>query len=451
MIKEHLKREIGIFGLATNSINVIIGAGIFVLPALVAAGLGTSGIFAYLLCGLLLSLIMLCYAEIGSKVLVTGGSYAYIKSAFGNYAGFLTANIFIIGASVTADAAVANALADTISFALPIFKQNFIRIIFFTLLYSGLVLINIRGVKHGINLVKFITIAKVIPLLFIIIFGLSHISMHNLQWKVPAINDLGKMCLLLFFAFIGGETGLNVSGEIKQPAKTIPAGIFITVIFVLLIYVLLHIVAQGVLGASLSTFKNAPLAEVSKLLIGPFGITLMLIGAGFSMFGYLSGEILNMPRIVYGAARDSVIPLKSLSKIHSKFATPYVAIIVYSLLSFTISVIGEFRQLAILASASMLIIYLGVAAATIKVRYSKVFVAGSFNIPGGYTVPLLSIAAILWFLSHLVKNEIEGMFVFIFIVSIIYLIIYFIKRKIEMKKVSTEDKTEAEPTPGIDP
>src|SRR5215213_9696367 len=106
MINEGLKREIGVFGLATNSINTIIGAGIFVLPAVVAARLGTTGILAYLFCGVLLSLIMLCYAEIGSKVTCTGGSYAYIESAFGKYAGFLTANVFVIGASITSDAAV---------------------------------------------------------------------------------------------------------------------------------------------------------------------------------------------------------------------------------------------------------------------------------------------------------------------------------------------------------
>src|SRR5450432_3459225 len=124
MINEALKREIGVFGLASNQINIIVGAGIFVLPAIVAARLGTAGIIAYLFCGVLLSLIMLCYAEIGSKIVVTGGSYAYIESTFGKYAGFLTANIFVLGACITADAAVANALADTIAFALPVFKEN---------------------------------------------------------------------------------------------------------------------------------------------------------------------------------------------------------------------------------------------------------------------------------------------------------------------------------------
>ncbi|MEO6453831.1 MAG: amino acid permease, partial [Ginsengibacter sp.] len=406
-------------------------AGIFVLPAVVAATLGTAGILAYLFCGVLLSLIMLCYAETGSKIICTGGSYAYIESAFGKYAGFLTANIFVVGASITADAAVANALADTISFALPLFRQSFVRILFFAIIFSGLVALNIRGVKQGMRLVKFNTVAKLLPLLFIITFGFSRVSFSNLEWtSIPPAYDLGKMCLLLFFAFIGGETGLNVSGEIKNPSKTIPRGIFIAVISVLTVYILIHVVAQGMLGPSLTKYKDAPLAEVARKLVGPFGVTLMLFGAGISMFGYLSGEILNMPRIIYGAARDNVIPIKSLSKVHPKYATPYIAIIVYSSLSFTLAVIGQFQQLAMLASASMLIIYLGVAAAVIKLRITNKHIAGSFNIPGGYTVPVLSIVAILWFLSNLSGKEMLGMLIFLSLLSIIYLIIHFGKKKI---------------------
>lgn len=429
MKNEGLKREIGVFGLAANSINIMIGAGIFVLPAVVAARLGTAGILAYLLCGILLSLIMLCYAEIGSKVVSTGGSYAYIRSAFGNYAGFLAANVFVLGASIVADAAVANALADTISFAFPVFKKNYIRVIFFVALYSGFVTLNIRGVRHGMSLVKFNTIAKLLPLLFIIISGFTSVKFSNLQWmSLPSVETVGKMCLLLFFAFVGGETGLNVSGEVKRPEKTVPAGIFIAITTVLLIYILIHIVLQGMLGQTVAQYKDAPLAEVARRLIGPFGVTLMLIGAGISMFGYLSGEILNLPRIIYGAARDNVIPLKSLSKVHPKYATPYRAIIIYASLSLILAVTGQFQQLALLASASMLLLYLGVAAATIKIRMTGEY-AGAFNIPGGYTVPVLAIAAICWFLSHLSEKEMAGMLIFLSVLSIIYLVIFSANRK----------------------
>ena len=134
---EGLKREIGFWGLVSNSINIIIGAGIFIIPAIVAERLGSGSIWPYLICGVLMILIMLCFAEVGTKITMTGGAYTYIEAAFGKYAGFLTTNIFIFGAAVMANAAVANGLADTLSYFFPLFKTQWIRILFFALIFGG--------------------------------------------------------------------------------------------------------------------------------------------------------------------------------------------------------------------------------------------------------------------------------------------------------------------------
>ena len=126
-----LRREIGVWGLALNCINIVVGAGIFILPAIVAERLGAASILAYILCGVLITLIMLCFAEIGSKITITGGAYAYIEVAFGRYAGFLTTNIFIFGVAVMANAAVANALADTLAYFFSAFRMPWVRVLFF--------------------------------------------------------------------------------------------------------------------------------------------------------------------------------------------------------------------------------------------------------------------------------------------------------------------------------
>src|SRR5512138_1093756 len=101
---EGLKREIGLWGLVANSVNIIIGAGIFILPVIVAEKLGTGSITAYAICGGLMIMIMLCFAEVGSRITLTGGAYTYIETVFGRFAGFLTANIFIFGGAITANA-----------------------------------------------------------------------------------------------------------------------------------------------------------------------------------------------------------------------------------------------------------------------------------------------------------------------------------------------------------
>ena len=425
-----LKREIGIWGLVSNSINIVVGAGIFVLPAIVAERLGTASVLAYVICGVLIVLIMLCFAEIGSRITVTGGAYAYIEVAFGKYAGFLTTNIFIFGGAIMANAAVANALADTLAYFLPVFKTQGLRVLLFVAMFTGFAYLNIKGVKKGLFLVKFNTVAKLTPLLFIVLFGWLSFSPSNFSWtSTPSVTDLGEVSLILLFAFMGIETALNVSGEIKNPQKTIPKGIVVSALSVVLLYTLIQLTAQGVLGATLPNFTDAPLAEVGKAMIGPLGATLVVVGACFSMFGNLSGFALNMPRIIFAAARDEVILPKSLANIHPRYSTPHVAIIGYAALACFFACTGEFRQLAMLASASFLLIYLGVILAVIKYRMAKQDITGTYKMPGGYSIPGASVLAILWFLSHLPRNELTAMLIFLALLSVVYLTMNFWGRK----------------------
>jgi amino acid transporter len=427
---EGLKREIGVWGQTSNILNSVIGAGIFVLPAIVAESLGAASIIAYFFCAVLITAIMLCFAEAGAKVSHTGGAYTIIESSFGSYFGILTANLFIFGATVMACAAISNALADTLAYLLPVFQNKVVRSLFFITLFSGFATVNIIGVKSGITLVKINTVAKLAPLLILVLFGLTRISASNLSIEsIPSVRDIGQVSVILFFAFQGAENSLSISGEIRNPARTMPRAILISFLVILILYMLIQTISQGVLGNSLAGFKEAPLAEVAARIMGPAGMTLMITGAAISMFGYLSGDALNMPRVLFGAARDKVIPLKPLAAVHRKFATPYISIILFTALGCFFSIVGEFKQLAILSSASILLIYMGVALALIRSRIKKEKSEGGFRAPGGYVVPVLSVFIILWFLSNLTGKETAGIISFIAILSIVYGAIKIFERK----------------------
>jgi basic amino acid/polyamine antiporter, APA family len=147
-MQENLKRTIGVFGLACAVINITVGTGIFVLPALVAENLGAAAIVCFFICGLLIFLIALCFAEVGSKVTGSGGTYTYIETAFGPFAGFLANNIFWFGSCVLSDAAMANALSKTLSYFFPVIDSSVFRPVFFLLLFGGLAFINVRGAKQ---------------------------------------------------------------------------------------------------------------------------------------------------------------------------------------------------------------------------------------------------------------------------------------------------------------
>lgn len=427
--EEGLKRTVGLWGLSANIVNIIVGAGIFALPALVAQKMGSTSLIAYLICGLLIILIMLCFAEAGSRVTNSGGSYTYVETAFGKYPGFLVAIFFIMG-GVLADAAVSNALVDIIGTAFPIFTETWMRVLFFFVVFGGLACINIIGVNQGIGLVKINTIAKLIPLFLLIVVGWKNVSITNLYWEsTPTVAQIGQTALLLFFAFQGGEVGLSVGGEIINPKKTIPKAIFISILGVLIFYILIQTVSQGVLGDQLAQFEKAPLAETAKVIFGPIGFTLLFIGAAISMFGNLSGEVLNNPRVLFALARDRVLPIKKLADIHKKYATPYVAILVYASTSFLIATFGGFEQLVNIASAAILVTYLGVALAVLKLRRMQPPAPNEFKIPGGWIVPIASALIILYFLSNLETNELIGSIVFTAILTIIYAIIAYLKKR----------------------
>jgi amino acid transporter len=211
-----------------------------------------------------------------------------------------------------------------------------------------------------------------------------------------------------------------VSGEIKNPKRTIPLGILLGGTLVLIIYILLQTVTQGVLGSQIAAFKDAPLAALAERIIGPIGASILLITAAISCFSAVSGDVLCTPRMLFAGAKDGLFP-KFLSRVHPKFATPHLAIISYATLIFIFSVSGGFKQLAVLASAAILLIYLAVILSTIKLRMKKQDTAEkTFRIPGGLVIPVIGIASIVWLLTSLTRLEIYSTVIFIAVICVIY-------------------------------
>jgi APA family basic amino acid/polyamine antiporter len=419
---EGLKREIGIAGVFLNVINNTLGSGIFLLPAIVASTLGNASILAYIVCGGLFLLLMLCYAEISSQVTISGGSYAYIETAFGPYAGFLSNTLFWFGVGVFVTAALVNGVADILSVAAPLFKIPVYRALLFALPIGFFAFINIRGVKQGMLIIKLLTILKLVPIFLLIIVGIFRADAANLHWEnLPSIKSLGLISLVLFFAFAGGETALNVGGEIKNPNRTAPLGLLFGMMATIIIFCAIQLVAQGVLGADLVNHKEAPLAVVGEKLLGPWGYRLVIAGSLAAILGILSSLPLLFSRVMFAGATDRLLPAY-LAKVHPRFSTPANAIITFSAVAFIVAVSGGFRQLAVIVSATLLIIYAGVVLATIKFRLTKqADKPGTFKIPGGLTIPIAALVAICLFFIQLDLKEILGVSIFMAVLSIIYL------------------------------
>jgi amino acid transporter len=395
-----LERAIGVPGLAANIINTTIGASIFALPALVAQSLGAAAPLAFIACGVAMTLFVTCFALAGSRVALTGGLYAYAEVAFGRYVGFIT-GLFFCTTALLSVAAVVNFFVGTVVALVPWLNGSIARAGLMFVVYAVMAAINIRGVRTGAGAVGVVTIAKLIPLFVFVVAGVFFIEPGAFHWPGwPPAKTLGDSVLLLLFAFFGIEVALIPSGEVKSPARTVPRAIYLALALTTALYILIQLVAQGTLGSNLAAHRDTPLAEAAKVFLGNTGRLLLLAGATISGFGFIASDILSSPRILFAFGRDGILP-RWLAHVHPRWHSPDAAILIYTTVAFLLSLTSTFASLAIMANVAALLLYIICCAAAWELMRRNVRTeAAPFTFPGASIVPILSIIAIIWILSH---------------------------------------------------
>ena len=403
---ESLVRAMGTLGLAAAIINITIGGGIFRLPANVASSLGAAAPVAYLVCAAAMALIVRCIALAGSRVSLTGGPYAYVGTAFGPYAGFI-AGVMLWMLGTFAGAAVATVFASSVGLLFTNFVSRTTEIAILVTAFAFWSLVNLRGVTLGSQLNSVATVAKLFPLLLIGIGGLFFINPQNLEWTTtPAAGDVARTSLLLIFAFAGLEVALVPSGEVRDTERTVPRATALAMIGITALYLALQISAQGILGGGLAFAGATPLADAAGSAFGNVGRTLLLAGASVSMFGYIGGMTLSVPRMVYAFARDGFFP-RVFSEVDPVHKVPRAAIVAQSVLVVALAITGTFERLAILANVSALALYFGCALAAWRLTRSAV-------------VPVLACGVILWLLTGLTGEEWLGFGVCVGLATLVY-------------------------------
>jgi APA family basic amino acid/polyamine antiporter len=400
--------------LAAATVNNIIGSGIFALPAAVAVILGPSAIIAYVICGIAMALVALCFAEAGSRVSLTGGVYAYVETAFGPYAGFIIGTLFWFGAQILASAAVASLMADSIRLLVPALPRAALLIA----AYGVLAWINVLGVRPGARLVEIVTVAKTAPLVLLIVLAVFAGHPANLAWThLPTIGDVGRASLVLIFAFAGVETALTPGGEIKDPATTAPRGVLAGLAVVVVLYAASQLAAQGILGPDLVRNPTAPLAAAAERVFHG-GRLVMLIAAIVSTFGYVSGDMLATPRVLFALARDGLLPAR-IAAVNQRYHTPATAIVLHAVVACAFAITGTFERLAVIAVLSLLIVYLACCLAVLQLRKRA---PEGFRVPGGPVIPVLASMVMLWLILHATRDQFLWVGVTIALASVAYFI-----------------------------
>jgi len=355
-------------------------------------------------------------------VSLSGGTYAYAEVAFGPYVGFIVATSLWFGSTVLASAAVANVFMDTLSEMAPVMGQPVIRGVVLVLVYALFAFINIRGVKVGSRAVQTVTLAKLTPLLILVAFGLLALNARNLAWPgMPAGSEVARTTVMLLFAFLGIESALTPSGEVRDPARTVPRAIFSALVLVTLLYMAIQVVAQGVLGPELAANQKSPLAATARQVLGNGGHMLILVGAAISTFGYVAGDMLAAPRGLYALGRDKLIPAV-IGSVHSRYRTPHVAIIIHAVLCAGFAVTGTFTGLLVIATLATLIVYMICCLATIRLQRMNVRADGAipFNVPGGPVIPVLATGVVIWLMTASTRQEFIALSIMLAVETLVY-------------------------------
>jgi basic amino acid/polyamine antiporter, APA family len=397
-----LKRGIQKWDLVFLIINSVIGAGIFALPAKVFALSGVYSVLAFFVCALVMMILILVFAEVSSRFEQTGGPYLYVNAAFGPIPAFVIGWLLML-TRLFSYATLINLMVLYLSFFSDVFNQPEVRVGMIIFITGLITYFNWIGVKNTAKVSNILTIAKLFPLAVFILVGLFYIDFDLIEpGPLPSWQDFSASTLLLIFAFGGFEAGLVNSGEIVNPKKNLPFALITAAAVIAGFYVLIQVVSIGTLPNLAESEK--PLADAATGFMGWWGGMFITLGAVVSIMGTLNVQILSGSRLPYALSLEDQLP-KLFSKVHPKFATPWVSILFFSGLVAIVAIVWGFMSSLAVSVISRLLLYAMVSASLIKLRKSQPL-RDYFRIPYGNQMALAGILATIWLLLGTQSEEI---------------------------------------------
>jgi len=386
-----LVRTIGRWSLVALIINTMIGASIFGLPALIAARLGRWSPLGFLAAFAGIAVIAACMAEVASQFKEPGGPYLYARAAFGPFLAIQNGWLTWLS-RIAAVSAVANLFITYLAEFFPGVKAPLVRAIVLTILTGFLAVVNYRGVIGGNWVSNFFTVTKVTLLAFFIVAGLAALLLHpGIRVSPPAVSttasDWFEALLLMIYSYGGFEAALIASGETRDARKDIPFALFTAITATTLLYIAVqYLVIHTIPNAGAST---APVVDSARRFLSPLGVQIVAAGTLVSAYGYLSANMLHTPRITFAMGERGDFPA-FFGKIHPRFRTPHLSIVIFAIVLLVFSIAGNFKWNAMLSSVARLFVYGSVAAALPALR-KKQPNTDRFRLPFGIPIAVLAL------------------------------------------------------------
>ena len=388
-----LKRELSYFDLMNIVIGAIVGSDIYIVPGITAGLIGPFAILIWIFAGIIFMILVLVFAYCSYYVPKVGGPFAFVTKAFDDFYGFIAGWSMTV-AEIVALPVFAIVFTYYLQYfvALDTLSTSIIRILFVIVLVA----INITGVKAAGRVNDVLTLAKLTPLLIIIVLGVGSILLRPSQvgnytpFTPFGTDNFGTALVLIFWAYAGFELGSLPADEVEDPKKNIPKAIITGMAIVIFFYVMTSVAIFGVVRAAELAKSPTPLVFVAIALIGSAGGIITSVGALASVAGTDEAEVLGTARLIYAMSRAKLFP-KPLSRVHPRFKTPYVAIILEGIIAVGLSLFTGISQLISFAVFNLGICYLLVCLSLVVLKKHN-----EHGLRGQHILPWLGVAISLY-------------------------------------------------------
>ena len=429
--EEGLVRGIRKWDLVALAINGIIGAGIFGLPAKVYSLIGSYSLIAFVACAFVVLLIILCFAEVGSRFDETGGPYTYARAAFGPTIAFEVGWLSWL-ARLTAFAANCNLMVSYLAYFWPSANNAVPRAIMIVSVVVVLTAVNLIGVRQAAIASDLFTIGKLLPMLAFVAVGLFFLNPHAFALGArPATGAFSQSVLLLLYAFTGFEMATIPAGEIRDPQKHLPRALLIATAVVACTYILIQVVCIGTLPELAKSTK--PLADAGQRFMGTAGGALISAGAMISIAGNLNILVLSGSRIPFAIAERKQLP-SFLAQVNRRFFTPHASSLITAAVMLVVTLKSSFVAALTISAIARLVTYAVTCAALPVLRRKATVPAAIFKVRGGPVIAVAALALSIWLLANSTLREAIQAAIAATVGLLIYLTYRFVRYNLQRRR-----------------